>query len=247
MSLPASIPSLPLKVEDYCSEFTHDLSLPLLDLTPHHERAPEIDRPRCPSISSVDTISSPVSPTFPQSSQDELDDCWNLIPYNVPWGNNYHNYEYGTLPGPEGACVFLRSPTPVKNQRTSQACKKCRERKAKVRPFAESEIYFMRPDIRHLAPSAAEPVPPVNAASLVDTLAYTLTIPSVSDVPSRAPVSAADPITCTPVRSPDPPRPSSSRQNPLWTMPTARSHVHLSWACCNWSRIRRRTFPQLLN
>lgn len=41
-------------------------------------------------------------------------------------------YRRGKLPGPEGDCIFLRSPTPVKNQRTSEACKKCRERKAKV-------------------------------------------------------------------------------------------------------------------
>ena len=129
MSFPMSIPSLPLKVEDYCSEFVPDLA---------HEHPTEIGHPRRPSVSSLGTIPSPLSLTFPQSSQDELGDCWNLIPYNVPWGNNYHNYEYGTLPGPEGACIFLRSPTPVKNQRTSQACKKCRERKAKVRlRFAE--------------------------------------------------------------------------------------------------------------
>jgi hypothetical protein len=130
MSLPVSLHSVPLKVEDYCSEFTSDLSL---DLSPDPEHATEIDRPRSLSISSASTIPSPVTPTHPQSSQDELDECWNLIPYNVPWGNSYHNYEYGTLPGPEGACIFLRSPTPVRNQRTSQACKKCRERKAKVR------------------------------------------------------------------------------------------------------------------
>ncbi|KAF9652436.1 hypothetical protein BDM02DRAFT_2975168 [Thelephora ganbajun] len=140
MLLPVSLVSVPPKVEDYCTEFTSDHSVPPLDLTPDHEHATKIVHPHRLSISSAGTIPSPVSPTFPQSSQDELDDCWNLIPYNVPWGNNYHNYEYGTLPGPEGACVFLRSPTPVKNQRTSQACKKCRERKAKcsgTRPSCE--------------------------------------------------------------------------------------------------------------
>ena len=128
MSVPVSLPFAPLKVEDYCSEFTSDLAL---DLAPD----PEIDLPRRLSFSSVGTIPSPITPVFPP--QDEPDDSWNLIPYNVPWGNNYHNYEYGTLPGPEGACIFLRSPTPVKNQRTSQACKKCRERKAKVRFVAK--------------------------------------------------------------------------------------------------------------
>jgi len=135
MAFHTSFPYVPLKVEDYCSEFTSDLPLPPLDLIPDQEHVSEIVRPRRPSASSVSTIPSPVSPIFPQPSQDELDDCWNLIPYNVPWGHNYHNYEYGTLPGPEGACIFLRSPTPVKSQRTSQACKKCRERKAKVRSF----------------------------------------------------------------------------------------------------------------
>ena len=137
MSLPISLASLPLKVEDYCSEFTSDLSLPPLDPSQDLDHAAD-DRSRRTSVSSTATIPSPLSPTFPQSSQDDLEDCWNLIPYNVPWGHNYHNYEYGTLPGPEGACIFLRSPTPVKSQRTSQACKKCRERKAKVCPFAAS-------------------------------------------------------------------------------------------------------------
>jgi hypothetical protein len=145
MSLPTSLHTIPLKVEDYCTEFISDLSPHPLDLAPALDQAAEINRPRRPSVSSVGTLPSPVSPTFPQSSQDDLEDCWNLIPYNVPWGNNYRNYEYGTLPGPEGACIFLRSPTPVKNQRTSQACKKCRERKAKVSPlgFTESENHFI--------------------------------------------------------------------------------------------------------
>jgi len=135
MAFHMSFLSAPLKVEDYCSEFTPDLPLPSLDFTPDQEHATEIDHLRRSSVSSLGTIPSPVSPVFPQSSQDDFEDCWNLIPYNVPWGHNYHNYEYGTLPGPEGACIFLRSPTPVKSQRTSQACKKCRERKAKVRLF----------------------------------------------------------------------------------------------------------------
>lgn len=57
---------------------------------------------------------------------------WNLVAYHVPWGPGYEGYERGTLPGPEGTCVFLRSPTPLKRQRTTQACDSCRERKAKV-------------------------------------------------------------------------------------------------------------------
>ena len=152
MAFHMSFPSLPLKVEDYCSEFVPNL--PPFDLSPDQEHATEIDRPRRPSVSSAGTIPSPVSPIFPQSSQDELDDCWNLIPYNVPWGHNYHNYEYGTLPGPEGACIFLRSPTPVKSQRTSQACKKCRERKAKVcsLPICRLGLEFHPSDTRILYP-----------------------------------------------------------------------------------------------
>lgn len=60
---------------------------------------------------------------------------WNLVTYHIPWGPGYEGYdsETGTLPGPDGICVFLRSPTPLKRQRTSQACDKCRDRKAKVR------------------------------------------------------------------------------------------------------------------
>lgn len=60
------------------------------------------------------------------------EDAWNLVPYHISWGSIYHGYKAGTLPGPDGKCIFLRSPTPLKNQRTGQACEKCRERKAKV-------------------------------------------------------------------------------------------------------------------
>lgn len=62
----------------------------------------------------------------------ENKDVWNLIPYDISWGPAYHGYRQGTLPGPDGRCLFLRSPTPLKYQRTGQACEKCRERKAKV-------------------------------------------------------------------------------------------------------------------
>ncbi|KAH8110278.1 hypothetical protein DFH11DRAFT_797327 [Phellopilus nigrolimitatus] len=66
-------------------------------------------------------------------AEDELDseDVWNLVPYDISWGPLYYGYKEGTLPGPDGKCVFLRSPTPLKYQRTNQACDKCRERKAK--------------------------------------------------------------------------------------------------------------------
>lgn len=68
------------------------------------------------------------------------EDAWNLVPYHIPWGSFYHGYKAGTLPGPDGKCIFLRSPTPLKNQRTGQACEKCRERKAKVRLAIESKV-----------------------------------------------------------------------------------------------------------
>lgn len=85
-----------------------------------------------PSTSSGYSIPSPDSATV--STPSDADDAWNLIPYNVSWGHEYEEYRAGILPGPEGDCVFLRSPTPLRNQRASEACKKCRERKAKVRP-----------------------------------------------------------------------------------------------------------------
>jgi len=84
-----------------------------------------------PSISSGYSIPSPDSAITPS----DPDDAWNLIPYNVSWGHEYEEYRAGILPGPEGDCIFLRSPTPLRNQRASEACKKCRERKAKVCPL----------------------------------------------------------------------------------------------------------------
>jgi hypothetical protein len=83
-----------------------------------------------PSTSSGYSIPSPDSATV--NTPPDPDDAWNLIPYNVSWGHEYEEYRAGILPGPEGDCVFLRSPTPLRNQRASEACKKCRERKAKV-------------------------------------------------------------------------------------------------------------------
>ena len=82
------------------------------------------------SPTSWPSSSSPTSPLFPVTPTG--DGSWNLIPYHVPWGHEYHDYRHGKLPGPDGDCIFLRSPTPVRNQRASEACKKCRERKAKV-------------------------------------------------------------------------------------------------------------------
>ncbi|PIL28245.1 transcription factor [Ganoderma sinense ZZ0214-1] len=82
------------------------------------------------------STSLPCTPVdiFPHSPIDvalAAEDSWNLIPYDVPWGPEYYHYRAGTLPGPEGACIFLRSPTPLKNRRTQKACNKCRQRKAK--------------------------------------------------------------------------------------------------------------------
>ncbi|KLO12922.1 hypothetical protein SCHPADRAFT_390867 [Schizopora paradoxa] len=74
-----------------------------------------------------------VIPSASTGEDDETDaeDAWNLVPYNIAWGPSYYGYKKGTLPGPDGKSIFLRSPTPLKNQRTGQACEKCRERKAK--------------------------------------------------------------------------------------------------------------------
>jgi hypothetical protein len=101
--------------------------------TNHVHRA-SILHPLNTSLSPLSFASSP-SPmsTFPITpSSAEGDEAWNLVPYHISWGHEYQEYRAGRLPGPEGDCIFLRSPTPLKNQRTTEACKKCRERKAKV-------------------------------------------------------------------------------------------------------------------
>ncbi|THH13595.1 hypothetical protein EW146_g6643 [Bondarzewia mesenterica] len=95
------------------------LSDPRLDLSVSSGTSPSI----CSSPSLTSNSSS--------SAASEADEAWNLIPYHVSWGHEYEEYRAGTLPGPEGDCIFLRSPTPLKNQRATEACKKCRERKAK--------------------------------------------------------------------------------------------------------------------
>ena len=82
------------------------------------------------------TDDSPATP--PEVLSDELNSSepeettWALIPYDVPWGDDFVDYKAGELPGPEGSCLFLRSPTPVEKRRAAQACQLCRERKAKV-------------------------------------------------------------------------------------------------------------------
>lgn len=81
---------------------------------------------------------SPVSSSSVAKSE-PADAPWNLVPYSLPFAAGRGN---GAVPGdasgaaagtgPGGAPLFLRSPTPTKRQRTSQACEKCRDRKAKV-------------------------------------------------------------------------------------------------------------------
>ncbi|KAJ3491166.1 hypothetical protein NLI96_g898 [Meripilus lineatus] len=73
---------------------------------------------------------SPSPPPFDSPAGCEVAQ-WELVPYDVPWGSEYYRYKAGTLPGPEGKCLFLRSPTPVEKRRAPQACRMCRERKAK--------------------------------------------------------------------------------------------------------------------
>ena len=82
-------------------------------------------------MSPYSSSSSLAALSVPQTLSEEST-CWNLIPYDVPWGSDYFAYKEGSLPGPEGDCLFLRSPTPVDKKRTVRACEKCRERKAKV-------------------------------------------------------------------------------------------------------------------
>ncbi|KAH9992097.1 hypothetical protein BJV77DRAFT_451737 [Russula vinacea] len=126
---------------------TEDMMTNFSDDTFHHLPAPSARLAFSPAL---DTSESTISPTFSNfspstssgysipspdsaavSTPSDADDAWNLIPYNVSWGHEYEEYRAGILPGPEGDCVFLRSPTPLRNQRASEACKKCRERKAK--------------------------------------------------------------------------------------------------------------------
>lgn len=83
------------------------------------------------SASAMATVSS-ATLTFPSDLTVDDGASWNLVPYDIPWGSDYYQYKDGTLPGPDGSCLFLRSPTPVEKRRTLQACKMCRERKAKV-------------------------------------------------------------------------------------------------------------------
>jgi hypothetical protein len=129
----ASIP-LSRRLQTKASVFAQDLSIlyqsPALLNTVDEHPIVQARRRRASSSSSQSSFSRASLTCL--SPQPDEEDAWNLIPYNVPWGSDYYAYKSGTLPGPGGKSIFLRSPTPLKNQRTSQACKKCRERKAKV-------------------------------------------------------------------------------------------------------------------
>ncbi|KZT34545.1 hypothetical protein SISSUDRAFT_1122182 [Sistotremastrum suecicum HHB10207 ss-3] len=119
------------------------------------------------SLRSQSSLSSPATPPHlepsslpPAVAEDDPEQPWNLVPYHVPWGSSYVGYSSGTLPGPEGGkSIFLRSPTPTKNQRTSQACEKCRERKAKCsgsrpacgRCIARGHVCEYGPEIKKVA------------------------------------------------------------------------------------------------
>lgn len=105
---------------------------------------PEDYSPQSMSSSSSSFLSANTSVMSPYSSShstqaslpptpEEDGTLWNLVPYDVPWGQDYFAYKAGRLPGPDGDCLFLRSPTPIEKKRTVRACEKCRERKAKVR------------------------------------------------------------------------------------------------------------------
>lgn len=94
-----------------------------------------------PVLSSTSAVapfnSSPVSSASALKNE-PADAPWNLVPYSLPFaagrGNGVPGDASGSPAGtsPGGAPLFLRSPTPTKRQRTSQACEKCRDRKAKV-------------------------------------------------------------------------------------------------------------------
>ena len=101
------------------------------------------DEPTSPDCTATSTsprytpyvVSSPEEAAWPATPPEELaegETLWELIPYDVPWGEDFMDYTAGVLPGPEGNCLFLRSPTPVEKRRAAQACQMCRERKAKV-------------------------------------------------------------------------------------------------------------------
>ncbi|KAH8089899.1 hypothetical protein BXZ70DRAFT_495926 [Cristinia sonorae] len=122
------------------------------------------DHPTPPSSGSA---MATMSPADSNSSEPTTEDgvSWNLVPYDVPWGQDYYQYNQGTLPGPAGTCLFLRSPTPVEKRRTVQACKMCRDRKAKCsgdkpacsRCLARGYICQYLPDMKKIKPAKAGP------------------------------------------------------------------------------------------
>ncbi|GJE98336.1 Zn(II)2Cys6 transcription factor domain-containing protein [Phanerochaete sordida] len=102
------------------------------------------------------------------------DDPWNLRPYDVPWGHAYWKYKPGKLPGHDGDCLMLRSPTPIEQRRTAIACKHCRQRKAKCsgdQPACSRCAYSGRkcvyPDERRPQPAIHAPRPSKTARGIL--------------------------------------------------------------------------------
>ncbi|KAF8485223.1 hypothetical protein DFH94DRAFT_267921 [Russula ochroleuca] len=123
---------------------SHHLTLSRVPSYPHHRRHDDFSdgsfhhlpapSARLAFSPALDTSESTISPTFSNfspstssgysipspdsaavSTPSDADDAWNLIPYNVFWGHRYEEYRAGILPGPEGDCIFLHSPTPLRN------------------------------------------------------------------------------------------------------------------------------------
>ncbi|KAF7797689.1 hypothetical protein EIP86_011074 [Pleurotus ostreatoroseus] len=127
-----------------------------------------------PSLPATPPPSTTIASTSVNESEAtaETGTAWQLIPYDVPWGADFLDYAAGTLPGPEGACLFLRSPTPVEKRRAAQACAACRERKAKcsgdrpacARCLEKGHVCVYAPDARKSTATRRRP-PPTHAHS----------------------------------------------------------------------------------
>ena len=100
--------------------------------------AASIAKSRSPFLIPTTSASSP----YDGDDQHEDEQTWNLVPFSLPakgfpggrvgGPQTAGSYNQGEHQVGEAAGMFLRSPTPTKRQRTSQACEKCRDRKAKV-------------------------------------------------------------------------------------------------------------------
>ncbi|EIM84558.1 uncharacterized protein STEHIDRAFT_112901 [Stereum hirsutum FP-91666 SS1] len=125
--------------EDLDDDSLH-LGCPLQSSFSHLIRKDQILTADAHPASNCSDRPSPAPTSTPSINQDSqsppANETWDLIPYDVPWGREYQNYRPGVLPGPDGDCVFLRSPTPDsveqhRKQRTVEACRNCRERHSK--------------------------------------------------------------------------------------------------------------------